>query len=233
MAASTNSDKGTSPFPKPKCALFVYGAGSGLGKSTLAGALVQQFESQGHEAFLFPEECALELPAFQTYVQRVQAGDSCDTTTLLECCTKFITDLTRGDADIIVLDSLLPCWDWLYSAGADDAAVFAFTDAINALLGALRPVLVLVEGDLDRALDRAIEDRGINWALDLAEHRIGRRDRESLSEYFRALRLGTNRAVSSWNYEVIRINTVDCDLESSVRLITAELAAFLPPTSPG
>ena len=211
--------------------MFVYGAGSGLGKSTLAGALVQQFESQGHAVSLFPEECALELPAFQAYVQQVQAGNSCNTTTLLECCTKFIADLIRSDADIIVLDSLLPCWDWLYSAGADDAVVLVFTDAMNELLSEVRPALVLVEGNLERALDRAIEDRGISWALDLAEHRTGRRDRESLSEYFRALRLGTNRSIPYWGHEIIRIDVVANDLESSVQHVTEGLAEFLPPAS--
>lgn len=228
-----DSNKVALQFPKPKCATFVYGAGSGLGKSTLAGALVQQFESQGHAVSLFSEECALELPAFQAYVRRVQTGNSCDTTTLLDCCTKFITDLIRSDADIIVLDSLLPCWDWLYSAGADDAVVLMFTDAMNELLSEVRPAFVLVEGNLDRALDRAIEDRGINWALDLAEHRVGRRDRESLSEYFHALRSGTNRLIPNWGHKIIRIDTVANDLESSVRHATAELAEFLPPVSPG
>lgn len=228
-----DSDKSALQFPKTKCAIFVYGAGSGLGKSTLAGALVQRFESQAHAVSLFPEECTLELPAFQAYVQQVQAGNSCDTTTLLECCTKFVADLIRSDADIIVLDSLLPCWDWLYSAGADDAVVFMFTDAMNELLREVRPALVLVEGNLDRALDRAVEDRGINWLLDLAEHRSGRRDRESLSKYFRNLRLGTNRSIPYWKHEIIRVDVVANDLELSVEYVTAGLAEFLPPASSG
>lgn len=224
-----DSDNSTLQFSKPKCAIFVYGAGSGLGKSTLAGALVQHFESQGHVVSLLPEECASELPAFQAYVQQVKLGYSCDTTTLLECCTKLVADLVRSDANIIVLDSLLPCWDWLHSAGADDAVVLAFTDAVRELLSEMRPTLVMVEGDLDRALDRATEDRGVNWAHDLAEHRTGRRDRESLSEYFHALRVGTNRLVPYWGHKIIRIDAVANNLEASVRHVTAELAEFLSP----
>lgn len=212
--------------------MFVYGAGSGFGKSTLAGALTQQLASLGLSVSHFPEECAPELPAFRTYVQQVQLGNGDDAASLLESCSKFITELVSSAADVIVLDSLLPCWDWLYSAGADDSVVSAFTDDLNELLSKLRPTLVLVEGDLDQALARAVGDRGVDWALDMAEYRAGERDYTSLTRYFRALRSGTDQSMPYWNYSVVHINTVTYDLESSVHRITMELAECLPPSKP-
>lgn len=226
-------DNGTSAPrpPKHKCAVFVYGAGSGFGKSTLLGALTERLESLALSVARFPEECAPELPAFHTYVQQVRVGNGGDTATLLDGCSNFVTNLMSIDAGIIVLDSLLPCWDWLYSAGADDTTVSTFTNDINGLLSELRPVLVLVEGDLDKALARAIKDRGIDRVLEMAEYRTGERDYQSLREYFRALRLGTDRVISSWKYRVIRVDTAAYDLESSVQHITEKLAKHLPPMS--
>ncbi|MBI1742194.1 hypothetical protein HYR54_03900 [Candidatus Acetothermia bacterium] len=215
----------------PNSVLLVYGAGSGLGKSTLACALVQWMESRGLSTRLFSEECATEHPAFRAYVRQVQTGNAGDAATLLKCCDRFIAELLNSSADVVVLDSLLPCWDWLYSAGASDEVVADFTDDLKALLSKLRPVLLLVEGDVDQALERAIEDRGIEWALDLAERRAGQRDRDSLQAYFQTLRAGTGRAMSRWNYPVVRVDTVVEGLESAVRRTSEELAKWLPSAS--
>lgn len=196
--------------------LLVYGAGSGLGKSTLAGAIATRLQSEGTSTSLFTEESAVHDPAFRAYAEQVRAGNGADARVLLECCERFVADLAHRDAEVAVVDSLLPCWDWLYSAGATDAVVFKFTKRLTDLLRGLRPILVLVEADLLVALRRAVGERGNAWALDLAQLRTGARDRTLLHTYFRDLRAATERAVAHWDHPIVRVDTEAQCLEASV-----------------
>lgn len=97
-------------FQSP-CVVLLYGAGSGFGKSTLVSELVRQLEAEGFNVTRFSEESVLELSTCRTYVQQVEAGKGHDTRTLLASCKQFVCNLATLDADIIVLDSILPCWD--------------------------------------------------------------------------------------------------------------------------
>lgn len=183
----------TATFPK---AVLVYGSGSGLGKSTLGRALVERLYAQGLSARFVGEEETLSLPAFRE--------------------RRFAAEIRSEASEVAVVDSMLPCWDWLYSAGCSDEEVRAFSLALADVLSPLNPVIVFVEGDLDSALSRAISDRGLGWALDLAELRTGRRDLGALRLYFRLLRAGAKRMLVVWPHRVVRVDTLALDLWSCV-----------------
>lgn len=69
---------------------------------------------------------------------------------------------------------------------------------------------------LDVALSRAVEDRGMDWALGLAATRAGRRDLDALLSYFRRLREGSERMLALWPHRVVRVDTVGQGLRSCV-----------------
>lgn len=192
----------------------MYGPGPGLGKSTLGRALVEKFISRGLSARLVCEYEVTDHPAFRGYVQSAEAGRADDTAALIEACRRFVAEIDVCGSEIIVLDSVIPCWDWLYSAGCTDTEVSAFSRVLAGVVSPLRPMLVFVEGDLHVALSRAIEDRGMDWALDLAERRVGRRDLDALGSYFRRLRAGSERMLELWPHRVFRVDTVTQDLRS-------------------
>lgn len=196
--------------------VLVYGPGPGLGKSALGRALTERLISQGIPARLIEEHEITTHPAFRGYVRGAAAGRADDAATLIEACRRFVSELGDQCSEITVLDSVLPCWDWLYSAGCSDAEVSAFSRALAGMLATLHPVLVFVEGDLEVALSRAIEDRGMDWALDLAQLRTGRRDLDALGSYFRRLRAGSERMLAFWPHRVVRVDTVRQDLRSCV-----------------
>lgn len=71
--------------------LLFYGAGSGMGKSTLSRRARASLEEEGIVTRYVAEEDVLRMDAFAPYVSAV----------------------------IWVTDSILPCLDWLWTAGAD------------------------------------------------------------------------------------------------------------------
>lgn len=196
--------------------MLVYGPGPGLGKSTLGRALTGRLVEQGYSACFFEEHEVTAHLAFRDYVQSVEAGRAGDTATLVEACRRFVARLRDRRPEIAVLDSLLPCWDWLYSAGCSDAEVSNFSLMLAEALSPPRPVLVYVDGDLDAAMSRAVEERGIDWALDLCDSRTGMRDLDALGAYFLRLRTGAEQMLALWPHPVIRVDTVTRDLRSCV-----------------
>lgn len=207
--------------------LLVYGPGSGYGKSTLSRALADWLKSEGNTGRLYLEEAVLEEAAFSEYVDRVREGRGDDIGVLLESCEKFVEELRRRDADVVVLDSILPCWDWLYSAGVSDEVVFEFTERLSDLLSDMSPILLFIEGDVDVVVERAVEERGVTWATELATKRTDGHDVNALRTYFRELRAGAERAKSRWSYPIVEVDTVGQDLESAIGFVTTEISKRL------
>ena len=202
--------------------VLVYGPGPGLGKSTLGRALAKSLSGRGRPARFYGEEEVPTRPAFREYVRRVRTGRADDTAALIEACDRFVVELRSRPSETAVVDSVLPCWDWLYSAGCSDAEVSDFSRNLASMLYPLRPVLVLVEGDPDAAFSRAVEDRGRDWALDLAELRTGLRDLDALDSYVRRLRVGAEKMLALWPHRVVRVDAVGLNLGSCVeRAISA------------
>jgi DNA polymerase III delta prime subunit len=200
----------------PHVLILLYGAGSGMGKSTLARAIAEHLLLRNIRTRFVEEHEVLEIPEFQDYVRQVEQGNGDDSDTLANCCAAYIRYLETRLPEIAVMDSFFPCWDWLLSADCSTKKVLRFTDFLSLQLKKLNPILIIVEGDNELALSRAIATRGKAWALDLAEKRTGVRQVSALVNYQLRLREAMETCLGSWPHKVIRINTTNQDSEQSL-----------------
>lgn len=200
----------------PHGLILVYGPGAGLGKSTLAARLYEQLHARGLPTRLVREDEVLQTPEFSGYVRQVENGNADDSVTLLDCCRAFVADLERRQPEVSVLDSILPCWDWLFTAKCTSDVVGSFSQNLSALMRDLSPVLIYLEGDIQAGLSRAIADRGEAWALNLAEERTGNRQIGDLTGYLSELRNAADAMMESWCYDTIRVNTIESSEEVGV-----------------
>ncbi len=214
----TSIEVGTDEVGTDRLILF-YGAGSGLGKSTLAAGLTAQLLQSGKKARLVEEHDIYTIQVFEPYVQRVQQGYADDAVTLALCCKRYVQQLEECLPETAVLDSILPCWDWLLSADCALDAVVRFSDELQKQLAKLNPLLVIVEGDYDRALARAIAERGETWVLDQAEARTGERCIGAFRDYQKQLRVAMEPLWASWRYEYVCVNTTDQGIEKSLQTL--------------
>lgn len=199
--------------------ILIYGPGSGFGKSTTGQNLTLALETQGKLVEFLEEHDVRKIEAFQHYVSQVEAGEGDDIETLLACCQNFVSALLAGEPKITIIDSMLPCWDWLASAGCSQESINQFTLQLCEDLIPLDPLLVVLDGDLDKALNRAISDRGEEWALNLADARMGKRSIPALLEYFINLRAATENGLPFWQFKTIKVDTVDRKIADSIKTI--------------
>ena len=229
MAQAAPSGVPGMPVPPPAaCArglILVYGAGCGLGKTTLSRSVAQALAKRGVAARFVEEHAVLEIPEFSAYVAQVQQGGADDSAALLECCVAYVRRLEEQLPVIAVMDSILPCWDWLASADCPPGEVHGFSSRLCSELRPLNPILVLVDGDLDEGLSRAIAARGEAWALGQAEQRTGARDPSAFRAYLQRLRDETEALLASWPYGLVRVATTGTDEKESVQAVLAALSA--------
>ena len=196
--------------------ILLYGAGSGFGKSTLAQAVAKQLLSNNMSAQFVEEHDVLEIAEFQGYVRQVQYGHGDDSKILISCCTKYIQKLELNLPEISVIDSLLPCWDWLASENCSAKKISQFTNLLCTQLKGLNPILIIVEGDIELALSRAVADRGKLWALDKAEQRTDIREVSAYLGYLLKLRRAMEQNLASWPYKMVRVNTTNQNIQQSL-----------------
>lgn len=199
--------------------ILIYGAGSGFGKSTLGYKLTDCLVNLGKSVDFFEEHDIAKMKEMQPYVGQVKAGRGDDAQTLINCCKKLSLTLAQNESEFIILDSLLPCWDWLAAAECPQDEIDQFTTNLCEAIKSFSPLLVLIEGDLTQALARAVSDRGEEWGLTLAEKRMGERSLEALVQFFVILRDVSNRTLPFWGFDLLRVNTIDNSIDATVNLI--------------
>lgn len=202
---------------------LVYGAGSGLGKSTISRLLNELCSQQGKQSRWVEEDIVSSHPAFADYVACVRNGSGDNTTTLLENAANLIADLATYPEEVVIVDSIFPCWDWLSFANVSPNEIIPFTNRLCSYLKPFQPTLIVVDGDLSAALRRAIEDRGVEDLRELAQGRLGVRDETGLVNYFLAMRETMELLLPHWPYQLIRINTVECSIEACIEVIKKEM----------
>ena len=163
----------------PHKLIIFYGAGSGIGKSTLSSFTQRQLKLNEIDSRLVREEDVLRLDSFSPYVSRVKRGDGGNSEVLLSACSTFIEECGTSES-VYVMDSILPCWDWLFTAGCPREEIDEFSHKLDALLQRLHSLMIFLSGDLNISVDRAIADRGEDWAKSLALKRSKDSNTESL-----------------------------------------------------
>ena len=197
---------------KTKLIMF-YGPGSGAGKSLLATQTSQALKRHGFRVRHIAENDVLNMDAFAPYVREVESGRADNVTTLLSACQRFIQEC-EDSSHVYVLDSILPCSDWLVTAQVFPEGIRCFTAHLIELLQNLESTLVFISGDIEIFLARAIEDRGKEWARSLARKRCDSEDPDDLLTYFDEMRKVAVEIVENWPYRKLKVDTASTDIDT-------------------
>ena len=195
---------------KTKLLLF-YGPGSGSGKSTLSRLIHDMLQQKSIKTKYVAENDVLHLEAFAPYVEAVKQNNPGDVKLLLASCECFI-DTCAQSAQVYVVDSILPCTDWLVTAGCTRQQVRQFNTQLNRLMTELNPIQIFLTGDTETFLKRAIKDRGEDWARHLAQERCNSDDLRDLMAYFNEMKEVAFELLAEWQFKKIVLDTTKHDL---------------------
>ena len=117
---------------KTKLILF-YGPGSGSGKSTLSRLIHDALQQKDVKTKYVAESDVLHLDAFAPYVEEVKRNNPGNPQVLLSSCARFINECNQSD-QVYVVDSILPCTDWLVTAGCTRGQIRQFNTQLNQLM---------------------------------------------------------------------------------------------------
>jgi hypothetical protein len=152
------------------------------------------------------EADVLHLDAFAPYVKEIQDGGRGEVETLLSSCKNLVSQWSVID-EVYVMDSIFPCYDWLFSAGYLEAEIRHFSRRLTEVLQEFDPLLIFLTGDIRIALSRASQSRGRQWEDALTEHRCGGGRFKNLPDYFAKMRNISLKLLKDWPFEKIVIDT--------------------------
>ena len=206
---------------KTKLILF-YGPGSGSGKSTLSRLIHNVLQHKGIRTKYVAESDVLRLDAFAPYVEEVKRNNPGNVKALLSSCELFINECNQSD-QVYVVDSILPCTDWLVTAGCTRQQVRRFNNQLNRLMTKLNPIQIFLTGDTEIFLKRAIKDRGENWARSLAQERCNSDSIRDLIAYFNKMAEVASELLAEWPFKKIVLDTTKYDLPTRAKEILKPL----------
>ena len=206
---------------KTKLLLF-YGPGSGSGKSTLSRLIHDALGQKGVKTKYIAESDVLHLEAFAPYVAEVQQSNPGNIEVLLSSCERFIDACNQSD-QVHVVDSILPCTDWLVTAGCTRGQIRHFNAQLNRLMTELNPIQIFLMGDTEAFLKRAIMDRGENWAKCLAQERCNSDNIQDLITYFNGLKEVAFELLAEWPFKKVVLDTTKRDLPTCTKEILKHL----------
>ncbi len=206
---------------KTKLLLF-YGPGSGSGKSTLSRLIHDVLGQKGVKTKYIAESDVLHLEAFAPYVEEVKQNNPGNIEVLLSSCERFIDACSQSD-QVYVVDSILPCTDWLVTAECTRQQIRHFHTELNRLMTKLNPIQIFLTGDTEIFLKRVIKDRGENWAVRLAQERCNSNDIRDLIAYFNGLKEVAFGLLAEWQFQKIVIDTTNYDLSTCAEEILRHL----------
>ena len=195
---------------KTKLILF-YGPGSGSGKSTLSRHIHDVLQQRGVRTKYVAESDVLHLDAFAPYVEEVKKNNPGDIEVLLLSCERFIDVCNQSD-QVYVVDSVLPCIDWLVTAQCTRQQVRRFNNQLNRLMTKLNPIQIFLTGDTEIFLKRAVKDRGEKWARSLTQERCNSDDIRDLITYFNEMGEAAFALLAEWPFKQIVLDTAKNDL---------------------
>ena len=202
---------------KTKLLLF-YGPGSGSGKSTLSRLIHDLLQQRDITTKYIAESDVLHLEAFAPYVEEVKQNNPGDVKVLLASCERFIDGCNQSD-QVYIVDSILPCTDWLVTAGCTREQIKRFNTQLNRLMTKLNPIQIFLRGDTEIFLKRAIKDRGENWANRLAQERCNSDDSRDLITYFNEMQEVAFELLAEWQFKKIVLDTTKHDSPTCTKKI--------------
>ena len=202
--------------------ILFYGPGSGSGKSTLSRLIHDVLQQEGIRTKYIAENDVLHLDAFAPYVEEVKGDNPGDVKALLSSCERFIDGCNQSD-QVYVVDSLLPCTDWLVTAGCTREQVRRFNTQLNRLMTPLNPIQIFLTGATETFLKRAVTDRGEDWAKRLAQERCNSDDIRDLITYFNEMKEVAFEFLAEWQFKKIVLDTTKHDLPTCAKEILRHL----------
>lgn len=202
--------------------ILLYGPGSGSGKSTLSRVIHDTLREKGIRTKYVAESDVLHLDAFAPYVEAVKKDNPSNTKVLLSSCERFIDTCNQSD-QVYVVDSILPCTDWLVTAGCTKEQVRRFNTQLNPLMTQSNPIQIFLTGDTETFLKRAIRDRGEDWAKRLAHERCSSDDIRDLITYFNEMKEVAIELLAEWPFKQIVLDTTKHDLSTCAKEILRHL----------
>ena len=193
-----------------------YGPGSGSGKSTLSRLIHDVLQQKGVNTKYVAESDVLHLDAFAPYVEEVKQNNPGNIKVLLSSCERFIDACAQSD-QVYVVDSILPCTDWLVTAQCTRKQVRRFNTQLNRLIAKLNPIQIFLTGDTETFLKRAIKDRGENWARRLTQERCNSDDIRDLITYFNQMGEVAFELLAEWQFKQIVLDTTKHDLPTCAK----------------
>lgn len=203
--------------------ILFYGAGSGTGKSTLSYFTFRQLALNGFAVRCVFEGDVLQLDAFAPYVTAVDEQRGDDVETLSAACETFLRECERAD-EVRIVDSILPCSDWLTAAGCSRDELQRFNHMLNERLAEFDPLLVFLTGDIDVSFERAVVRRGRQWAENMAQERDKEAGVEGLVRASAKRRATAVELLAEWPYEKLEIDTTAGDWSAYEQVILDHLA---------
>ena len=197
---------------KTKLIIF-YGLGSGSGKSTLSCLIHDVLQQRGVRSKYIAESDVLE---------EVKQNNPGNVKVLLSSCERFIDACDQSD-QVYVVDSILPCTDWLVTAQCTKEQVRRFNTQLNRLMAKLNPIQIFLTDDTETFLERAIKDRGENWARRLTQERCNSDDIRDLITYFNEMGEVAFELLAEWPFRKIAIDTTKHDLPTCTKEILRHL----------
>ena len=206
---------------KTKLIIF-YGPGSGSGKSTLSRLIHDLLQQRGVRSKYITESDVLHLDDFAPYVEEVKQNNPGNVKVLLSSCERFIDACDQAD-QVYIVDSILPCTDWLVTAQCTKEQVRRFNTQLNRLMAKLNPIQILLTGDTETFLERAIKDRGENWARRLTQERCNSDDIRDLITYFNEMGEVASELLAEWPFKQIVLDTTKHNLPTCAEEILRHL----------
>ena len=204
-----------------KLSLF-YGPGSGSGKSTLSRLIHDVLQQRSISTKYVAESDVLHLEAFAPYVAEVKKNNPGNVKVLLSSCERFINACSQSD-QVYVVDSILPCTDWLVTAQYTKQQVRRFNTQLNRLMTQLNPIQIFLTGDTEIFLKRAMKGRGEDWARSLAQERCNSDDIQDLITYFNEMGEVAFKLLAEWQFKKVVLDTTKHDLPTCAKEILRHL----------
>jgi hypothetical protein len=144
----------------------VVGAAPGVGKSTLCAALGRRLRDRGERVDHFDEPDVLRRPEFADVAAAFRTTGSVPPETLVAATVDYVEGAAQRGIGVVVMDALLPFIPSLLAFGHAEHAIAGVLDGLAKRIAYADTLVVFLDGDPDRALDRAAarEDEGwIGW----------------------------------------------------------------------
>ena len=206
---------------KTKLILF-HGPESGSGKSTLSRLIHDVLQQEGVRTKYIAESDVLHLEAFAPYVAEVKKKSPSNVEVLLSSCEHFIDACSQSD-QVYVVDSILPCIDWVVTAGCTRQQIRRFNAQLNRLMTELNPIQIFLMGDTEIFLKRAMKDRGEDWARRLTQEGCNSDDIQDLITYFNEMGEVVYELLAEWQFKKVVLDTTKHNLPTCAKEILRHL----------